>query len=216
MISGGPPLGHARQCQAQSRIHKRQCRRWALKESKYCQFHGGRSSVARRTNLPRFYSQKLGPTLQRKIEELLGTSHDDQVNVYEELALMRIAAAQAVKLAEPALMGNRVNDNTKRLAISLMGDALSQVREFVVAAAKIERDAHGRVSIHVVNLFVLQVIRAIYRACGDDTATAERIEAEINATVRLPKDGDADPNIVIDGTHLLPSDAAKDMDASLG
>lgn len=172
--------------------------------------------MARRTNLPRFYCQKLGPTLRNKIEELLGTSHDDQVNVYEELALMRIAAAQAVKLAEPALMGNNVNDATKRLAISLMGDALAEVREFVITAARIEREANGRVSVRVINLFVLQVIRAIYRACGENKELAERIETEINATVRLPTDTNADPNVVIDGTHLLPSDAAIAMDESLG
>lgn len=172
--------------------------------------------MVRHSSLSRVYSKKLGPALRDKVEELLGSSHDEQISLYEELALMRIAASQAVKLAEPALTGNNVSDKAKRLAISLMCDALSEVREFVVAAARIEREANGRVSIRVVNLFIMQIVRAIYRACEGDDELAKRIEAEINETVRLPKDGDADPNVLIEGTMLLPSDAAREMDDSLG
>lgn len=144
--------------------------------------------------------------------------HHEQINLYEELALTRTCAAEAVSLAGAALdpqNGAEVSDSTKQLAISLMHDALARVKEFVVAASKIESISTEQVSVGVVDLFVLQVLRAVYRVCGKDNEDiAIRIEEEVARSVKLPFQG-TDPNVTLEGTDMTPDKVVRDMDLSV-
>ena len=103
LLNGKPPADHERRCQGKSNVRKARCEKWALTGSKYCQFHGGRQRVVKVGRMKRVYSQHLGPTLKKRLEEMLDASHDDQVQLYEELALSRIMAQEAVALADIAL-----------------------------------------------------------------------------------------------------------------
>lgn len=206
--SGCPPPDHPRRCQAKSRRRQSRCQRWALKGSKYCQFHGGRRTESRGTNIPRIYSKYLGKTLKEELEAFLGQSHHQQVSVYEELAISRVAAAQALRLAEPVLTNDiKLKPETVALALSCLRDAMNNVRDMVVAAAKIEALATDKISIRYLDTFLTQIIRAIYIACGDEDGIAEVIEQEIRENVRLP--------IVSDlGTDSTPS-TVLEMDESI-
>lgn len=103
---GCPPDDHPRRCQAKARGSQDRCKRWALVGSNYCQFHGGRRTHTVKKGLPYRYSKHLGPKLREAVDEFLAQPHHDQISLYEELAMLRLAATQAIRLAEPALVGN--------------------------------------------------------------------------------------------------------------
>lgn len=205
---GGPPEGHERQCNAKSRVSQSRCRRWALKERKYCQFHGGRRRDARRNGLPTKYGKYLGDTLKKAVDDFLSEPHHEQVSVYEELAISRLAASQAIKLAQPVLEGRiELSAETRALALGCLQDAMNNVRDMVVAAARIEAIATDKVSIRILDTFVTQIIRSIYRVCGDDDEMAAAIEVEIRKTVRLPSKES-------EGIDILPS-TILEMDSTI-
>lgn len=213
-LNGAPPEGHDRQCHSTSRVTKKRCRKWALTGRDFCQFHGGRRALASRAGLPKHYTRHLGETLKGRIESLANEAHQEQVQLYEELAVARVIAERAVKLAEPVLTNGDMDVKMHALALGVLGEALSNVKDLVLAAAKIENDSREKVSVRVLDLFVLQLLRAIYRSCDEDVAT--RIEAEVRDSVSLPS-GDQPLEIPeVEGTTLTPDDAVRAMDDTIG
>jgi len=206
-VPGLPPVeNHERRCQAKSRVTLERCRRWALKDQRFCQFHGGRRG--HNPHIPTFYRHKLGPTLRKAVDELLSAPHADQVQLYEELALARMQVQQVLALIEPAMK----KQDTAALGAGLLHESLSHVRDMCLAVSRIEKDADDKVSLHVVDSFIVQILRAVYRACGDAHADiAKRIEEEIETSVRLPVGGD----VLAGGTTLTPDQVVKEMDASV-
>ena len=153
-----PPEGHPRQCHARSQRTRRRCRRWALVGVDYCQFHGGRRALYYKTGkkrLPTFYSKYLGPKLKKRVEELLKTPHDEQVSLYEELALARSMACEALALAAPVFEnGNDLTPETRAKAVQVLGAALENVKDLVLAASRLEKDSADKVSLKVLHLVV--------------------------------------------------------------
>lgn len=209
-MSGRPPEGHPRQCQAITRIKHWRCRRWALKGSKYCQFHGGRRAQASGIKDQRHlgkYSIHLGKTLSERIANLLDEQPTAQLALFEELALARVSCGEAIKLFD--LSQTSVDSTTKTLACELMRDSLLFVRDMAIAASKIEHDAQDKISVGVFDLVVSQVCRAIHKACKDDELAAA-IEIEIRKTVRFPK---LEESRSPDGTVLTPDMTVQEMDS---
>jgi len=203
-MSGPPPEGHDRQCQARSRVTRQRCRRWALKGRKYCQFHGGRRQPVRTDNLPR-YSKHLGKVLQDKLNEYLSEPHSEMLGLYEELAIARVTVEDSLKLFDAAM--NKGDTAARMTASDLIRTALNHVRDMCLAAAKIEREAEDKVSLRVVQLFSNQIVRCIHRVCPD-RGLAIRLEREIRENVRLPKEVDTT------GVDFTVGDQLKDMDLS--
>lgn len=213
-LNGAPPEGHHRQCRASSMVTKKRCRRWALTGRDYCACHGGKRALANNQGLPKHYTKHLGQTLRSKIEDLANESHNEQVHLYEELALARVLLEQAVVLCEPALIGNEMPVKVKVLAMSALADGIALVKDLVVAAAKIENDTRDKVSMRVLDLFVLQLLRAVYRACDDDKI-ADRIEFEIRDSVSLPSGDQPLEVIAVEGTEITPDAVVTAMDATV-
>ena len=197
-----PKEGHPRQCRAKSQVTRRRCRRWALVGKLYCQFHGGRRGATNRTGrfkLPSFYSKYLGPKLSERVAELLTRPHSEQVSLYEELAVARATACEALKLSQPLFdeeQSSQLKSETKALMMQTLAQAMSSVKDLVVAAAKIEKDSDTTVSIKVMNLVVQQIVIAINDVCGtDNLALAEAIAKAIDERVRLPLNERMNPTI---------------------
>lgn len=214
-FEGCPPADHKNRCQGKKRRTRNRCKRWALKGSKYCQFHGGRQKVAKKIMRKR-YAKFLGQTLRDKINELSTDPHFDQVNLYDEIAIARLGAIQALKLAEPALLGTHdLKPETIALSLSCLHDAMDRVRDVVVAASKIEKDSDGRVSLRVVDLVIVQIIKTIYKICPDETLAIE-LEKTIRDTVRLPVIADGSSGAMIaEGVENTPDCIVNEMDASI-
>lgn len=158
----------------------------------------------------RFYSKHLGPTLKKQLEEFLEGTHDEQVQLYEELAMSRTMAVQAVKLAGAALENGRVDGDGKGLAIDVVQRSLSLVKDFVLAAAKLENDSKNTVTLRALDLFITQILRSIHVVLKDDEEKAMMIEAHVRENVRLPSA--RDPNVSLDGVVSSPADVVRDMD----
>ncbi len=192
---------HPRRCHAIAKSRKR-CGRWALVTSDYCEFHGGRRSTHSKTGkrrLPSYYSKYLGPKLKDRIEELLNKPHDEQVALYEELALARATAAEALLLAAPLWDGTqseKLNPDVRALMVQTLSQAMNNVKDLVLAASRIEKEAGDKVSIKVINLIVLQIISAINDVCGTENLDiAKAIEAAIEEKVRLPLNDRLNPKV---------------------
>lgn len=208
-ISGicGAPNDHPRRCKSRSAHSGMQCNQWALKTKDHCRFHGGRHG--RRIGLlPTKYSKGLSTALRKKVEEFATAPHEEQVNLYEELALIRASAESAVAIAALAIENG--NDKAKAMGVELMHSALAGVKDFVLATAKIDALNQERVTVAQLNLFVLQIIRCIHFACGGDVHLATRIEEYINDNVALPSV--EEPNIEMGGTSVTPAMLASQMD----
>lgn len=147
------------------------------------------------------YSRHLGKTLKAQLAEFLDAPHGEQTQLYEELALSRTLALDGIKLFEAAQQSDE--DRTKALAHSILKDALSHVRDMCLAVSRIEKEAADKVSIKTIDLFIVQVVRAVGRVVKDE-ATTKLIEQEIRDTVRLPKVTESDAPVGSLGTDSTP------------
>jgi len=202
-----PVEGHIRQCQARSSVTMRRCRRWALKHSNFCQFHGGRRALAYRLkkgiyNVPGYYSKYLGPKLSEQVKDALNRPHDEQVSLFEELAVSRGVATQALKLAQPLFdpqQATKLDLDTKVAILGALNQAMAAVKEMVLAAARIEKETKDKVSLKVINLIVTQIIMAVNEVCGaENLDIAEAIAMAIDNKVRLPLNNRLDPVIQLE------------------
>jgi len=206
ITGGAPPEGHLRQCRANSQVTRVRCRRWALRTSNYCQFHGGRRAQAiycrtGKRRLPVIYSKFLGPKLSERVRELLDKPHDEQISLYQELAIARANACEALKLASPLYdeeLSEKLTPEIKSLMISTLSTAMTEVKDLVLAASRLEKEAGEKVSLKVVNLIVMQIVLAINDVCGTEyLGLAEAIALAIDERVRLPLNDKLNPIIKV-------------------
>jgi len=193
------PEGQKWRCQA--RIKKRggsQCGYAREPGRLYCKFHNGRRSYLRFNGrrcfggFPTFYSKFLGPTLAKALTEVASEPLTKQTAIYDELALARATAQQAVKMAAIALEpppGIVIDDATKRGALALIMEVVGQVSILVERAAKIEASASDKLSLRAVDAFVVQIVRIIAEELGSEyQALAEKICGRIKTDIRVPLD----------------------------
>ena len=209
---GAPPDGHPRQCRAKSTVTRVRCKRWALRGANNCQFHGGRNTqraLERKLNkrrLPMFYTKYLGPKLSTRINELMDAPHDEQVSLYEEVALARASACEALQLSQPLFddeQAKKLSPQVKALILQTLNESMKNVKDLVLAASKLEKESSDKVSIKVINLIVQQIIMAINDVCGvENMVMAEAIAKAIDERVRLPLNDKLNPKIHI---NVLPA-----------
>ena len=144
------------------------------------------------------YSKFLGPKLAERVEELLEQPHAEQVSLYNELAIARSAACEALKLASPLFdekLSAKLTPDLKALMIQTLSTAMGEVKDLVLAASRLEKEAGDKVSLKVVYLVVMQIILAINDVCGiEHLNLAEAIARAIDERVRLPLNN-AEPTI---------------------
>lgn len=166
---GGPPHDdHPRRCQG-IRFSGVQCRRWALKGTMFCQFHGGRhvhKANYWQQQVSRFYKRNLSKSLAEAIEDSLDLKPDDQFNLMEELALMREVAGQYVKVYGAALESGK--QDVILSSGELMALALNQVSNICRQAAAVHNEQREKFSVHDLNYIIEQIIRISYDCFKDD------------------------------------------------
>lgn len=180
-IGGPPPPDHPRRCQCKNRKRDR-CRKWACVGSKYCKTHGRRGRYARIKKLPRFYAKELTATLQEYVEASLGTPSYEQLNLFEELALMRATASEAVKLFSAAQKSK--NQETRVQAAMLVQEALKHVVTTCEIAARVDAAGKDKISVHSVEQVVQQIVRIAYEIFKNENEV-RAFEKEIRTHVRI-------------------------------
>ncbi len=206
-LTGAPPDHY--QCQANRRNGKR-CRKWRLTYSKYCQFHGGRrrSSIVRISHLPLFYSQHLSDTLTQRLADCVDGDPREALNLFEELALTRIAASEMVKLfaAAEKVDGDK-GAELRTTASVLMCDALKNVQAMCEAAARIENQGKDKYSIHSLKAIINQLVRIAYTVFKDHPEKAAEFKRLVDEEVKMPNEAI--------GTTLTPDRDVQDMDETV-
>lgn len=207
-LQGKPPPEF--QCQRIKRDGLR-CRKWRLKGYDYCEFHkkGGLTVQGRVRKLPPLYRYKLRESLQDKMIELMGEDPREALNLFEELALMRIAAGQAVTLFDKA---HDVEDEGKRLELlmstaSLMGGCLKEVQSMCESAARVESQGKDKYSIHSMKVIIDQIVLVSHKVFKAHPALVLEFQEAINEHVRLPTE-----NV---GTSITPDQDVLDMDDTI-
>lgn len=166
---GGPPHpDHPRRCQG-IRYCGLRCNRWAIKGSKYCQFHAGRHRHKQKFwshHVSRFYKRQLTTSLQQALEEQLSLKPDEQFSLFEELALVREVAAQHVKIYGAAC--EQGSQQAIMAAGELMAISLERVGNVCRMAAALHEEQRSKYSIHDLNYVIEQIIRISYDCFKDD------------------------------------------------
>jgi hypothetical protein len=204
-------------CTAMNRRKFQRCHRWAMLGKKVCRSHGGRrQKMIRMSRVPMLYSKYLGKTLREKMEGLLCAPSHEQVSLYEELALARTGLIDCIVMYE-ACNGEKaaeIDQQTRRLATACMMEAVDRVKELVLAVSNVEKAREDKVSVTVVDLFLSQVIRAIYDCLKTEPNGNEMaiiIEKSIRDNVRLPEVRGG--TIAQVGTGSTPDQIVAAMDA---
>jgi len=143
-------------------------------------------------------------TLQDVIEEQLGASPSEQLSLFEELALMRVTAAQVVALWGAADSG--ADADAKVVAGALMRDALKDVITTCQAAAHIESQARDKFSLHALHHIINQIVR-IAHECFEDDPRAKHFKQLIQEKIKMPMEQT--------GTLLTPDQDVTDMDDTI-
>jgi hypothetical protein len=95
--SKAPPDGHARQCQARSKRSGKRCRKWAVRGSGFCAFHGGRSlaGIAHPNFKHGKRSKYMMPALDEKVRE--AASDPELLSLREDIALVDGLLAESLQ-----------------------------------------------------------------------------------------------------------------------
>jgi hypothetical protein len=149
------------------------------------------------------YRKHMSKTLQERLDEFLDQSQEEQLALYEELSMMRMMAVDSIKMYDAACQSRKPEAVT--IASEMLKESLEAVSSMVKACADIESKATDKVSIRQLNLFVLQICRAVRRIVGEENVElAQKIINEINSSVKFHADGM--------GTALTPDQQAQSMD----
>ena len=170
-----------------------------------CEYHGGRTAqrCVREKGLT-YYHKYLGKKLRDKVDGFLNIPAQEQLALYEELAISRTTALHAIQLYDAAV--ETENQDSITIGIECVREAMNHVRDICLAASKVEKDSEDKISARSISIFVTQIIRAIHKVCPDEKLTM-RIEAEIHNSVRVPKE--------LEATNSTPSDVVVSMDETV-
>lgn len=196
----------SKQCMRMRSRGRGQCKNWQMRGSKFCAKHGGRRyrkqfNSVNNSHLPRFYRKVLTPTLQEAVEQGIGLPPNEQLSFYEELALTRHSAEQAILLYTIAL--DSKDSNSIMLAGEVMRHQLRQVIDVGLRIAQIESTMKDKITVAHVSQIVDQIVRCAHASM--DETDAKRFEETVRNTVRLPTDASA-------GTQVTPDMDVSEMD----
>lgn len=192
-LSHASRLKHPRCCIAiLKRKGGRKCLHWAEPNSRYCKYHNGaRPHINwKKLGMPTFYSKRLGPTLAKAVLELSAKPLNEQAAMYEELALMRAAAGEAVKLASAALESPVADESMRAAAVGIILNAMNQVTLVIERLAKIEANAQDKLSLRSIDAFIVQMTAIMAEVLGEEhEEMAAVITDRIKSEIRVPLDG---------------------------
>lgn len=227
-----PPADSSYRCQGTIRNGAnigQQCSRWAVRGGRFCPKHGGcrenngvhhrrtdRTKRLRRHHrindkaLPEVYSKYLSNKLTERLEELAGVP--DELDLTEELRLMRSVAVDAAQLYDVAINVDDAQPGALEMRMSageILRDAIDGVGQTVERVIKAQKDRRETLTVQSLHVVVTQIVERMYDELGDsvDPQIIRRLADSIR-DVRLPSDE-------IQGTALTPDQDAREMDATI-
>ncbi len=140
----------------------------------------------------RIYGQHLTQSLSQVIKKQLAAPTALQLELCEELALLRDAAGQTVRLyAVTRELSEREPDNANARsamlqASSLMREYLAEVVKTCETAWRMENNQKDTITARQLTHFLHLVTGVIYNSCNGDEALGHSIVRQINESVSVP------------------------------
>lgn len=204
----------------------RQCKAWALRGAKYCKFHGGykggRNFVDK--SMPRIYRRHMTQSLHAAVQEQMAVSPAEQLQLFEELALMREVAQQSVRLygaasealerAEAEGLEEPKRKKLEELTMSagmVLQDQMRSVSDICDRAARIDAQVKDKISVHTLHHFVDQIVMIAYKSfgeLGEDSPLVKDFVQRIRTEIKIPSTG-------AEGTSVTPDMDVRDMDETV-
>lgn len=173
--------------------------------------------------MPRFYRRQLAGTLETLVQESLESDPSEQLNLMEELALMRATASQSVALYSvtmQAMEGKSDERSVEMMAAagSLMRDALEHVAQMCKDATTVSMAQSDRISAHSINFIMRQIVSVAHEVFGeavehpngtvlDLTPLLERFDERLRRCIRVPGQR------TMQGTLLRPDGGSQDQES---
>lgn len=175
------------------------------------------------TTMPSFYGKYLNETLQEAVESQLRLPVENQLNLFEELAISRTLAKDALQMYAEESANPKSTREQILIAGKFLYSALEVVTNFCEKAAKVDSMQRDKYSIHTINSIVAQIVNIIHIVLDihDQHELAVELAREIRIQLKIPvqtvKLIEANANNQL-GTNLTPEaiDATViDMDSSV-
>lgn len=158
----------------------------------------------------RFYN-KLGTNLESFVNQCLETPEQEQLQLFEELAIVKAFANEALQLHAAACALPETNQDQKQKkhahianATALCMNALDQVRIFAKAATENFAARKDVYTVHSLHDIVMQLKRFASAAFEHDPNALEVFSSMIANQLHLPKIG-------VEGTDLTPESIDADV-----
>lgn len=205
-LNGRPPEKY--RCTA-VRKNGRRCWKWGTKQSGYrlCAHHGGTIArdVVQVSHLPMFYKKKLNKTLTDMVADSLDGDPREALNLYEELALVRVLAAETVGLYSAASESGKME--AMQAAGALMAEALGQVKTMCEAASRVETTGKDKFSVHTLKSIIHQIVRIAHKVLKEHPELALQFEQLVRNEIKMPNENE--------GTSITPDADVLEMDGTV-
>lgn len=218
----GEPRCQARLSRSQS-VLREQCKNPAVEGSRWCKHHGRKkhhrallvaagarvSGDGRLGDVPAVYKKAMSRSLREAVDEMMERAPAEQVALYEELALMRHTALQAVVLYDAALQTNK--SELVANASQMLREALREVADMAQACSRVEQSSQDKLSLTQVSVIIDQIVRVAYDVFGGEQEDLQKVTifAEaIKHRVKLP-------TLENRGTTITPDQDVLEMDATV-
>lgn len=139
--------------------------------------------------MPSFYGKHLSATIQEAVETQLNLAVEDQLNLFEELAIIRKFACDALDLYKQAAENPDSKPIDKLATSKYAVSALELVTSFCEKAAKVDSMQRDKYSIHTINSIVAQIVNIIYIVLEMDAGRpdlAKLVEKTIREQLKVP------------------------------
>lgn len=225
-------VGTDRQCVYE--CNGKRCRRISLKVSKYCYTHkyqDAKFRVHKKRPVPgkhtsgnwnfsmAFYNRRLGPKLAAYVKENLEAPLKEQRQVYNELALLRVSAGDAVQMYSAALEAQdspTIKPEAKQDLLIQTGLFMRQMLDQVIRTAKIasEIEAAGKDKFSANDLHdvVNQLVHIVKNSFDAYPEAIEQFDLLLSTELKLPT---INANGEYVGTTITPDQDVLDMDNSV-
>lgn len=159
----------------------------------------------------RFFSHRLGPKLRAAVEQCLDAPEAEQLELFEELAIIRSLAGDAAEIHARAEALPDERQDKQQLLIAA-GSLLSQQMEYIATvcekAAKVSAMGKDKYSIHTLQDIINQVGRMVHSCFGHDVAGLMAFDKMLSEQLRLPVSQNQ-------GTYRTPDIEATMMDDTI-
>ena len=159
------------------------------------------------------YSKYLHKDLKAKVKQFLKAPVDEQLSLFNELALTRSLALTHLEIFQRILEDPKTKDGSKQTATLLLQESLDNVRDMCAAAAKIQAMQKANINVAMLGIFVSQLVDSV-KLVAERFLTEQQLEAmmvQLNDTVQekvtIPEE--------LRMTTLAPDDEARLMDATI-